>query len=182
MVSRHPPDGSRVSQGWAFKDPARSGRDASIALPGSSGSEGGPGIAPSTMAPLLGNRLGHRFALVENVYHDVARRLVAEVLLSVDDAAGNVVALAGLEHEWRLSLDGEGHFALLDRSPLIAGVAMEFVAGTGRHGDGYHLYCARRVFLQGRHEISDGLARWRRLLGPCGGREHAGGREHCNDR
>src|SRR5260370_40584776 len=110
----------------------------------------------------------------ENIHHDVACRLVAEVLLSVDGAASNVVAVAGLEHDWGLSLDGEGDFALLDRGPLIAGVAMELVAGAGRHGDGYHLYFARRVFLQGRRKISDGLASGRRRLRPCGGREHAG--------
>ena len=126
------------------------------------------------MSPLFRNGLGYRLALVENIQRDVARRLVAEVLLSVDDAARNVVALAGLEHDWGLSLDGEGDFAVLDRGPLIAGVAMELVAGAGRHGDGYHLYFARRVFLQGRREISDGLANWRRCLRPCGGREHAG--------
>src|SRR5215831_1988811 len=126
------------------------------------------------MSPLFRNRLGYRLALVENIQHDVACRLVAEVLLSVDGAARNVVALAGLEHDWGLSLDGEGDFALLDRGPLIAGVAMELVAAAGRQGNGYHLYFARRVFLQGRREISDGLAIRRRRLRPCGGREHAG--------
>ena len=135
------------------------------------------------MSPLFRNRLGYRLALVENIHHDVACRLVTEVLLSVDGAARNVVAVADLEHNWGLSLDGEGDFARLDRGPLIAGVAMELVAGAGRHGDGYHLYFARRVFLQGRREISDGLAGRRRRLRPCGGCEHAGYCEHfCNDR
>src|ERR1700674_5385259 len=126
------------------------------------------------MSPLFRNRLGYRLALVENSHHDVARRLVAEVLLSVDGAARKVVTVVGLEHDWGLSLDSEGDFALLDRGPLIAGVAMELVAGAGRHGDGYHLYFARRVFLQGRREISDGLASWRRRLRPCGSREQTG--------
>src|SRR5712672_4206386 len=121
------------------------------------------------MSPLFRNRLGYRLAVVENIQHDIARQLVAEVLLSVDGAASNVVAVAGLEHDWGLSLDGEGDFALLDRGPLIAGVAMELVAGAGRHGDRYHLYFSRGVFLQGRGEISDGLANRRRRLGPCGG-------------
>src|SRR5262249_4161911 len=134
------------------------------------------------MSPLFRNRLGCLLALVENIHHDVACRLVAKVLLSVDGAARNVVALAGLEHDWWLSPDGEGNFALLDRSPLIAGVAMELVAGAGRHRYRYHLYFSRWVFLQGRREISDGLASRRRRLRPCGGRQHAGYCEHfCND-
>src|SRR5215467_15774684 len=65
------------------------------------------------MSPLFGNGLGYRLVVVENIQHDVARRFVAEVLLSMDDTARNVVALTGLEHDWGLSLDGEGDFALL---------------------------------------------------------------------
>jgi hypothetical protein len=93
-----------------------------------------------------------------------------------------MVAVAGLEHDRGLSLDGEGDFALLDRSPLIAGVTMELVAGARRHCDRYHLYFSRGVFLQGRREISGGLANRRRRLRRCGGRKHAGYCEHfCND-
>src|ERR1700680_1664563 len=134
------------------------------------------------MSPLFRNKLGYRLAFVENSHHDVACRLVAEVLLSVDGAARNVVALAGLEHDWGLSLDGEGDFALLDRGPLIAGMAMEVVVGAGRRGDGYHINFARRVFLQGRREISGSLENWRCRLRPCGGRKHTSCCEHfCND-
>src|SRR5271170_2585521 len=114
------------------------------------------------MSPLFRNRLGYRLALVEHSHHDVAHRLIAEVLLSVDGAARHVVAVAGLEHDWGLSLDGEGDFALLDRGPLIAEVAMELVAAAGLHGDGLHIYFARRVFLQGRRKISGDLGSRRR--------------------
>jgi hypothetical protein len=51
------------------------------------------GIAlQAVMSPLFRNRLGGRLALVEDIYHDVARRLVAEVLLSVDDKVAPVGA------------------------------------------------------------------------------------------
>src|SRR5260370_9634630 len=95
------------------------------------------------MLPLFRNRLGYRLACGENIHHDVACRLIAEVLLAVDGAARNVVAVAGLEHDWGLSLDREGDFSLLDRGPLIAGVAMELVAGAARHGNGYDRSFAR---------------------------------------
>src|SRR5260370_25829640 len=67
------------------------------------------------ISPLFRNRLGYRLALVENIHHHVSCRLVAEVLLSLDDAARDVVAFSGPEHDWGPSLDGEGDFALLDR-------------------------------------------------------------------
>src|SRR5262252_845568 len=73
--------------------------------------------------------------LVENPHLDVARRLVAQILLTVDGAARNIVAVAGLEHHWRLPLDRECDLALLDRGPLIAGVAVELIPGSGRRRD-----------------------------------------------
>src|SRR5438046_5763275 len=85
---------------------------------------------------LFANLLGGRHALVENPHLDVTRRLVGEILLAVDGAARHVVMVAGLEHLRRLSLDGEGDFTFLDRGPLLAGMAVELVAGAGRHGDG----------------------------------------------
>src|SRR5262249_55735100 len=121
--------------------------------------------------------------LVEYIRHDVAGRLVAEVLLSVDSATSNVVAVAGLEHDGGLSLDSESDFALLDRGPLIAVVAMKLVAGARRYRDGDHLYFARRIFLQEGREISDGLAGRHRRLRPCGGRRDTGYCEQSrNDR
>src|SRR5437879_4054314 len=114
------------------------------------------------MSPLFGNGLGYRLAPVENSHHDVARGPVAEVMVSVFGPATIAFAVAGLEHDWGLSLDGEGYFPLLHCGPLIARVAMELVACAGRHRDGYHPYFAHRVFLQGCREISDGLASWRR--------------------
>src|SRR5258706_16006752 len=57
------------------------------------------------MSPLFRNRLGYRLSLVENIQHDEAGRLIAEVLLSGDGAARKEVAVAGLGHDWGLSLD-----------------------------------------------------------------------------
>src|ERR1700722_12747538 len=99
------------------------------------------------VARLFGSSLVDRLALVENAQHDVAHRLVGEVLLSVNGAARNVVALTGLEHDRRLSLDGEGDLALLDRGPLIAGMTMEMIVGAGWRGDGLHIDFARRIVL-----------------------------------
>src|SRR5437016_1422884 len=73
---------------------------------------------------LFRDLLGGRLVLVENPHLDVARRLVAQILLAMDGAARNIIPVAGLEHLRRLSLDGEGDVALLDRGPLVAGMAM----------------------------------------------------------
>src|SRR5258708_28227390 len=56
------------------------------------------------MSPLFRNRLGYRLAVVENIQHDIARQLVAQLLLSGYSAANNVRALARPEHHWSLSL------------------------------------------------------------------------------
>src|SRR3954468_15410786 len=69
---------------------------------------------------LIFDLLGSRFALVENPHLDVARRLAAQILLPMDGAARDIVAVAGLEHLRGLPLDGEGDFTLLDRGPLVA--------------------------------------------------------------
>ena len=95
---------------------------------------------------LFHHRLGRRLALVENPHLDVARRPAGEILLAVDGTAWNMIMIAGLEHLRRLPLDGEGDFALLDGSPLLAWMAVELVAGARRHGDGLQPHLARWVF------------------------------------
>src|SRR5262245_49512455 len=85
-------------------------------------------------AVLVQHLLRRRLALVEDAHLGVARRLVGEVLLAVDGAARDIIVLAGLEHLRRLALDREGDLALLHRRPLVAGMAVELVAGTRRHG------------------------------------------------
>src|SRR5258708_34562277 len=55
------------------------------------------------ISPLFRNRLGYRLALVENIHHDLACRLVAVVLFSLDDAAMNRGAFTGLEPHLELS-------------------------------------------------------------------------------
>src|SRR5438105_9288339 len=99
------------------------------------------------VANSLPDRLGSRLVLVENPHLDVAGGLVGEVLLAVDGAARNMIVVAGLEHLRRLAFDGEGDLALLNRGPLVAGMAVELVAGARRHGDGLQPHLARRVFL-----------------------------------
>src|SRR5216683_4996074 len=94
---------------------------------------------------LFPHRLGGRLVLVENPHLDVARWLVVEILLAVDGTARNIITITSLEHLRRLPLDGEGDFALLDRGPLLAGMAVELVAGARRHGDGLQPHLARRV-------------------------------------
>src|SRR5215470_15204953 len=91
------------------------------------------GSVPPLAFALFRDRLGGRLVLVENPHLDVARRLVGEILLAVDGAARNVVTVACLEHVWRLPLDGEGDLSLLDRGPLLAGMAVKLVAGARRH-------------------------------------------------
>src|SRR5580704_12226230 len=109
--------------------------------------------APRACA-LLRDLLGRRLVLVENPHLDVARRLVAEILLAVDGAARDIIVVAGLEHLRRLPLHREGDFALLDRGPLLAGMAMELVAGARWHGDGLQPHLACRVFFQRHREIA----------------------------
>jgi hypothetical protein len=46
------------------------------------------------------------------------RTVTGEIVLTADGAAWNIITFAGLEHVWRLPLDGEGDFALLDRERL----------------------------------------------------------------
>src|SRR5205085_1834856 len=91
---------------------------------------------------LFHDGLGRRLVLVENPHLDVARGPVGEILLAVNGAARNVVTLAGLKHLRRLSLDGEGDFAFLDRGPLVPRMAVELVAGARRHGDGLQPHLA----------------------------------------
>src|SRR5262249_11392036 len=111
--------------------------------------------------------LGGRLVLVENPHLNIARRLVGEILLAVDGSARNVIAVADLQHLRRLALDGESDFALLNRRPLVAGMAVELVACARRHGHGLHPYLARRIFLQWHREIALVLERRRCRLRPC---------------
>src|SRR5712691_9317022 len=94
------------------------GDDSTEAGPGGGRKRHPPTAAPAARFRLFRDRLGGGLVLVENPHLDVARRLVGKILLAVDGAARNVVAVAGLEHVRRLSLDGEGDFALLHRGPL----------------------------------------------------------------
>src|SRR6266581_1662639 len=110
---------------------------------------------------LVGHCLRGRLALIENPHLDIARGLVGEILLAVNGSARNVIAVAGLQHLGRLALDGEGDFALLNRRPLVAGMAVELVACARRHGHGLHPHLARRVLLKWRCKIAIVLERRR---------------------
>jgi hypothetical protein len=87
--------------------------------------------APRDECALLVHLLGGRLVLIEDPHLDVARRLVAEILLAVDGAARNIIVVAGLEHLRRLPLDGERNFAFLDRGPLLAGWRWNWLPAPG---------------------------------------------------
>jgi len=71
-------------------------------------------------------------------------------------------------------------FALLDCGPLLAGMAVELVAGARRHGDGLQAHLTRRIFLQRHRKMPIVLQLRRRRLRP-NARRYAGCHEHCWD-